>query len=116
MTPDVSRQFGINVRAARERLELSQEELAARSNKHKDTISLIERGKSLPSIKSVYELAEALGVGITDLLPPGAEPKRSPLRAKLEAEIRELVRTTPDKRLELVRDQIALLTKHDERR
>ena len=111
MVNDLERQFGIRVRAARERAGLTQEELAARVGRHVDTISLIERGRTLPALKSAYTLAEVLEVPIAALMPE-LEDTRSPKRQQLEVEMTEIIRSLPDNMLELARDQLASLARH----
>ena len=62
--------FSINVgerlRELRTAREISMRVLAAKSGLSIHTISLIERGKTSPSVSTLYKLAEALNVSITD--------------------------------------------------
>lgn len=53
---------GTNVRVVRLAAGMTQEELAERSGFSQQYISGLERGKRNPTIVSVYELAQALGV------------------------------------------------------
>ncbi len=61
--------FSINVgerlRELRTAREISMRVLAAKSGLSIHTISLIERGKTSPSVSTLYKLAEALNVSIT---------------------------------------------------
>jgi transcriptional regulator with XRE-family HTH domain len=59
------RDLGKNLRAARERLGLTQEEVAARSGVQAGEISRIERGKRDPQVSTLEKIASAVGV------PPG---------------------------------------------
>jgi transcriptional regulator with XRE-family HTH domain len=61
----VQRRFGEAVRGRRERLGLSQEDLAHRAQMHPTYLSQIERGKRNLSLFNIVRLAEALE------LPPG---------------------------------------------
>lgn len=57
--------LGKNLRAARERLGLSQEEVAARSGVQAGEISRIERSKRDPQVSTLEKLAAAVE------MPPG---------------------------------------------
>jgi transcriptional regulator with XRE-family HTH domain len=57
--------LGSNLRAARKRLDLTQEEVAARSGVQAGEISRIESGKRDPQVSTLEKLAAALE------LPPG---------------------------------------------
>ena len=65
---DVRRAVGENVRQARIRAGLTQEELAERSGFSQQYLSGLERGKRNPTIISVYELSQALGISFQTLL------------------------------------------------
>lgn len=57
--------FAENLRRARRRADLSQEELGSRSSLHRTAIGLLEKGARMPRIDTVIKLATALEV------PPG---------------------------------------------
>jgi transcriptional regulator with XRE-family HTH domain len=57
--------LGKNLRAARDRLGLTQEEVAARSGVQAGEISRIERGKRDPQISTLEKIAAAVE------MPPG---------------------------------------------
>lgn len=57
-----------NVRAARERVGLSQEDLAYKAAVDRSYLWGIERGTRNPSVLVVAKLAEALGVKAAELL------------------------------------------------
>jgi transcriptional regulator with XRE-family HTH domain len=57
--------LGTNLREARERLELTQEQVAERSGVHATEVSRIEAGKRDPQVSTLRRLAEAVE------LPPG---------------------------------------------
>lgn len=56
----VANVFGEIVRDLRNRLELSQEELADRSGLHRNAIGLIERGERTPNIETLLAIADGL--------------------------------------------------------
>jgi len=65
---------GRNVRKARERAKMTQEQFADKSGFSQQYISDLERGRRNPTIVSLYELAQALGVSHVDLVRPD-QPK-----------------------------------------
>ena len=60
--------FGWNLRLARHRARLRQQDLADRMGIYQSGISGWERGKCLPQYRSVWRLAEALEIEPADLL------------------------------------------------
>jgi transcriptional regulator with XRE-family HTH domain len=66
--PGVCGDLGRNLRRARERAELTQEQVAERSGVHATEVSRIEGGKRDPKVSTVQRLAEAIGVTASDLL------------------------------------------------
>jgi len=65
---DILKAFGQSLRARREALNLSQEELAFRSEVHRTYISELERGIKNPSLTTLEKLAVALGTNKTALV------------------------------------------------
>ena len=61
------------IRARRETLELTQEQLARATGLSPQYISLIEQGKRVPAVSSLSRLAEELGVA-ADYLITGKDP------------------------------------------
>ena len=60
--------IGQSVRYLRMKKELSQEELALRSDLNMNSISTLERGLNNIKIKTLYKIAEALKVPVEDIL------------------------------------------------
>jgi transcriptional regulator with XRE-family HTH domain len=60
--------FATNLRAAREKVGISQEELASRAGLHRTYVGSVERGERNISLKNIERLAKALGVEATSLL------------------------------------------------
>ncbi|MDE6697566.1 MAG: helix-turn-helix transcriptional regulator [Muribaculaceae bacterium] len=60
--------LAFNIKYYRKRLNMSQEKLADRANLHPTYISNIEQGKRNLSIQNVYQIAEALGLSVVELL------------------------------------------------
>jgi transcriptional regulator with XRE-family HTH domain len=63
--------LGTNLREARERLGLTQEEVAQRSGVHSTEVSRIEAGKRDPQVSTVERLAQAVEVKPGQLLEAG---------------------------------------------
>jgi transcriptional regulator with XRE-family HTH domain len=68
--------LGANLRAARERLELTQEEVAQRSGVHSTEVSRIEAGKRDPQVSTVERLAKAVELEPGQLLESRAAIRR----------------------------------------
>jgi transcriptional regulator with XRE-family HTH domain len=62
--------LGRNVRAARKRLGMSQEQLALDTDMKRSYVSDMERGTRNPSVKAIGRLAIALGIKPAELLKP----------------------------------------------
>lgn len=60
--------FGHNLRKFREKMGMSQEELAFRSNLDRSYISLLERGRRKPTINTIFALAEQLNVTPSEMV------------------------------------------------
>lgn len=66
--PCVGGNLGRNLRHARDRLGLTQEQVAERSGVHATEVSRIEAGKRDPRVSTMERLAKAVGVPPSDLL------------------------------------------------
>ena len=67
---DMRKLIGRNFTRLRQEKALTQEEVAARSGFSQQYLSGLERGKRNPTIVSLYELAQSLGVDHMDLVRP----------------------------------------------
>jgi transcriptional regulator with XRE-family HTH domain len=67
---DMRRLVGRNFARIRTAKGLTQEVVAERSGFSQQYISDLERGRRNPTIVSIYELSQALGVSYLDLLKP----------------------------------------------
>ena len=79
---DMRRLVGRNLARVRAAKNLTQEALAERSGFSQQYLSGLEQGKRNPTVVTIYELANALGVSHLDLLAPDdqhvVEPPDSP--------------------------------------
>ena len=60
--------IGQSVRYLRKKKDMSQEELAFAAELNLNSISTLERGLNNMKIKSLYKIAGALGVDVTDII------------------------------------------------
>jgi len=60
--------FGLAVRTARQRLEISQEQLADACNLHRTYIGSVERGERNITLQNIFAIAEALNTSASELI------------------------------------------------
>ena len=72
--PDIRERFGFAVKARREELELTQEELAEKAKIHRTYLSDVERGSRNLSLVNIEKLAAALSLSISDLFQQVEKP------------------------------------------
>lgn len=65
---EVAERFGENLRRARRRVGLSQEQLAVRASLHRTEVGLLERGGRVARIDTLIQLAGAMSVQSSELL------------------------------------------------
>ena len=65
---NINTALGKKIRELRKKKELTQEELAYKSELDYSYINQIENGKRNPSVEAVEKIAKALGVKVQDLL------------------------------------------------
>ncbi len=106
--------LGNQIRAARTAKHLTQEELAERLDVSPETISHFERGVTSPSLKTLTTLAKLLDLKLSDVFAglPGTPRKVSAKRADLEAQLRQIMLTWDDDRLQFLLDMAATIDKH----
>jgi transcriptional regulator with XRE-family HTH domain len=75
---DMRRLVGRNVKRIRLSNGLSQEQFAERSGFTQQYISDLERGRRNPTVVSLFDLAQALGVSHVELVTPDEEVLASP--------------------------------------
>src|SRR5512140_51421 len=78
---------GVRLRELREARSTSMRALAAKSGLSANALSMIERGRTSPSVSTLYKLADALGVPVTEFFAPGVE-KRNVLLVRADERTR----------------------------
>lgn len=68
--------IGERLRELREARNISMRALATKSGLSANALSMIERGKTSPSVSTLYKLADALGVSITSFFGSDVERKQ----------------------------------------
>ena len=64
----VEASFGRVLKELRQNQGLSQEELGFRSGYHRTYISLLERGLKSPSLNTIFQMANTLGISPSDMV------------------------------------------------
>ena len=108
MSLDLQRAIGTRVRALREVRGLTQERLAALIERSVETVSNVERGRVLPGLDVLAEIARCLNTPLGELIEAPAEGAR-PARVQLEARIQNLIRELPDVDVRLVLGQVEVV-------
>ena len=70
---DMRKLLGRNFARLRREKGLTQEDVEARSGYSQQYLSGLERGKRNPSVITIYEIAQALGVSHVELVTPDKE-------------------------------------------
>ncbi len=83
----ISVDVGLRLRELREARNISMRGLAAKSGLSANALSMIERGKTSPSVSTLYKLADALGVPVTAFFGSQME-KGNAILVKAEARTR----------------------------
>lgn len=72
----ISVDVGLRLKELREARNISMRTLATKSGLSANALSMIERGKTSPSVSTLYKLADALGVSITSFFGMDAEKRQ----------------------------------------
>lgn len=97
-TPDdmLYQRLGELIRVAREKVGLSQDELATRIALARSSISNLEKGRQRIQIHTLYSIAAALDVPVPTLLPSAGSDDPRPLEERLpdylQADDREFIK------------------------
>jgi transcriptional regulator with XRE-family HTH domain len=72
----ISVDVGLRLKELREARNISMRSLATKSGLSANALSMIERGKTSPSVSTLYKLADALGISITSFFGSDSEKKQ----------------------------------------
>lgn len=78
----LQQQFGRIIRRRRSELGLGQEALADKAHLHRTHVSLLERGKRMPSLQVIKKLAAALETTMASLVAELEEPEKKSARPR----------------------------------
>jgi transcriptional regulator with XRE-family HTH domain len=79
---DLRPALGARIKALRNRLGISQEELASRAGMHWTYLSDLERGRQTPTLDMLNRVARGLGVTLAEFFSPLDEPYRARFRKR----------------------------------
>lgn len=110
---DLKQHIGMKVRLARQRLGLTQEQLAEEVEKAVETLSNIERGHAYTGLETLKRLSVALGVPIRDFF-EDVEERRSASRERLELEhrLRDLAGSLSDDDAKVALELVEVVARH----
>ncbi len=97
------------LREARAARGLTQEEAAEACGVLAETISNIERGRALPSLPTLVQLAEGLSVSPTAFLEDVHQRARATERQRAESRIRIVSRSLSDREIRLLQEALSAL-------
>lgn len=110
MTEELKQIIGTRVRLARERKNMTQEELASQIKKSVESVSNIERCVHLPALNTLIDLAKVLNLDVAEIVQvAGIGRTLSKERIQQEAEIALAVQGLSDAALAIAVQQIAAL-------
>ena len=95
--------MGTRIKAARERVHLTQEQLAEIVDISPTHMSVIERGVKTPKLDTFVRIANALGVSADALLQDGVDHANESIMAELSIRIGRLPQTEQDRILNVIR-------------
>jgi len=90
--PQQSYDVGTRIRSLRQERGLSMRALARNSGLSPNALSMIERGRTSPTVSTVYKISHAMGLPITDIFRD--QPNRSPCVLRKKGASRRI--TVPD--------------------
>jgi transcriptional regulator with XRE-family HTH domain len=98
------------VREARRARGLTQEDLAARIGLATQSLSNLERGKTMPTIATLMRMAEELDMPVASFLPTRG-PGKSDQRLSSEAQIAAMLDCLSDQEVKVAAGLIAVLVR-----
>ena len=114
---EIERRIGGRIAELRKIRNLNQNELAEKAQLTQESVSRLERGVILPSLKTMDRVAQALEIPLKEFFDVGSDPNNDPTFEKELHEVMLSLRTLQRKDLVVVRKilQEAVRVLHDER-
>lgn len=112
MKEQIKKILALKIKALRESKGMTQENLASLCNVSWRTISNLERGLVVPDLIMLLEMARIFGVTIDQMLDCSPDSSKTKSRLEREQFIIEKIRTSNDKVLDFLFDELMLLFKH----
>ena len=103
--------LGLKVQALRKSQNMTQEDLAEITGVSWRTISNLERGLALPTLKLIYDISQYFNIGMDELLNNRIQTAKTISRLKLEQEVTESIKTLNDNLLRHIKEYMLLLKK-----
>lgn len=104
--------LALKVKALREVASLTQEELADQCGVSWRTISNLERGLVVPDLCMLYKMSQIFNVSIDEMLESKINSHKSRSRLDREQFVIEKIKTSDDKVLGFITDQIMLISNY----
>ena len=112
MATTLKQRLGMRLKAMRESAGLTQEKLANLIDRTPETISNIERGRTLPGLVTLEDLSRQLRAPLREFFDEEVDAgETSRRRLELELRLRGLTAELPDDDLETACEQIEALAK-----
>ena len=112
MKEQIKKILALKIKALRESKGMTQEHLASLCNVSWRTISNLERGLVVPDLVMLLEMARIFDVTIDQMLDCTSDSSKTKSRLEREQFIIEKIRTSNDKVLDFLFDELMLLFKH----
>lgn len=112
MKDKIKKSLALKVKALRESVHITQEELADLCDVSWRTVSNLERGLVVPDLCMLCKMSKIFKVSIDDMLSLEIDETKSRLRLEREQFIIEKIKHANDRMLEYLLDQLILLFKY----
>lgn len=103
------RPIGLRVQLFRKQKKITQEELAFKIDKSKDTVSNIERGIAFARIETLIDICKALEIELKDLFDYLVTTSTTTKKAKMIEEINRILSSESESKIEKYLEMIRLM-------
>ena len=94
--------LGKRIKAAREKADMTQEDLAAAVDYSVDHMSVVERGVKSPKLEKLVAIANILGIGTDELLQDSLNAATTLRASALSEQLKSLPTETPRKTMRIL--------------